>query len=194
MTGMITEIKMLAGNKTEIVCEDIIIKDQAKTSKKLAVNSTQPAHPDLQAAGDALVPYIEELYPFPDYTVEFKSVKIYRDDNGFSASYGIYLRPDNEDYSGNQWQIPKLMVDTPSGKNHLPPMLYEKTQDLIKEAQKFVEGKRAQADMFAAKPDDDRPKSDEEIDQEEEDKIAAPGKTRRRSRFLGGPTDTHATH
>lgn len=186
-------IKLLSGNRTELYFEEKIAKGQNHDQKEETFKSTEVVHPDFNDKASELIPLIEDVIPFDGFGVEFKSVAIKRsDDSGFAAQFGLWLEPEDDTYSGMQILTPMLYIDPVSGKNKMPELLYEKVQELIKEALAFYDGsKRAQADMFATKEEES--KTDEQLDEEEQRKIATPPGKLKRGRALKAVPQAQAT-
>jgi hypothetical protein len=167
MTQLISKIKLLSAQRTEIEMSEEVTTDQSKTVNTSNIESDEVRHPDFTAAGEAIVPIVRKVFNIQkDWEVEFKSVSINRDD-GYSAMIGLYLRFGKDFSSGAQIVMPKLTDEPKNGMNKMPIQLYDAIVKLVDEASKFAfNNKRAQGSLPL-----EQPKTDEELEAEEQRKI-----------------------
>lgn len=169
MTQLISKIKILSANKTELELEDKEIDRETKTTKKVvtSITSDEVRHPDFNAAGDALVPYIREMFGFPEeWEVEFKGLSIHRE-HGFAVNINTYIRFNQEKISGGaSMPLPLLSEDSKNGQNEISVQLKEVIMSFLTEADNFAfANKKAQSSL---------PLTDEELDEQEKKSIATP--------------------
>lgn len=185
MTQLISKVKILSANKTEIELEEKVIDKDTKTTKKVTtdISSDEVRHRDFNAAGDALVPFIRKMFGFPEkWEVEFKGLSIHRE-HGFAVNINTYVRFNQEEISGGaSMPLPLLSEESKNGQNEISVQLKDAIMAFLNEVDAFAfAGKQAQASLSL-----DEPKTDEELDEQEKQNIATPpGTSKKRNKIFG---------
>lgn len=165
---LITKIKFVNNHRTQINLTD---NDNEKLPKTVVIHSEEGnlRHPDFDTAMAALIPWGLSYFGFPkEYNerVTLNTINLKRHDKtGLSVQFSFYLNYvgvisnlDNRQSKingGSSLTVPEIHEDLgETGFNKMPQQIHDAVVKLMNEAEKFLGGKFAQADLFSEEDDD----------------------------------------